>query len=50
MRALTSTESLLVASQELFDELPVAVLVTNAAGTLLTAANGFQNAHRYLAP
>ena len=39
MRALTSTESLLVASQELFDELPVAVLVTNAAGTLL-AING----------
>jgi two-component system CheB/CheR fusion protein len=35
VRGLTSTESLLVASQELFDELPVAVLVTNAAGTLL---------------
>jgi PAS domain S-box-containing protein len=34
--ALTSTESLLVASQELFDQLPVAVLVTNAAGTLLS--------------
>jgi PAS domain S-box-containing protein len=36
VRPLTSTESLLLASQELFDELPVAVLVTNAAGTLLS--------------
>jgi PAS domain S-box-containing protein len=34
--ALTSTESLLIASQELFDQLPVAALVTNAAGTLLS--------------
>ncbi|HEY4393885.1 MAG TPA: PAS domain-containing protein, partial [Polyangia bacterium] len=35
MGSLTSTESLLLASQELFEEIPVAVLVTNAAGTLL---------------
>jgi PAS domain S-box-containing protein len=39
VRTLTSTESLLVASQELFNALPVAVLVTNAAGILL-AING----------
>jgi PAS domain S-box-containing protein len=37
--SLTTTESLLIAAQELFEELPVAALVTNAAGTLL-AING----------